>query len=65
MDPPPPDQAMGYWTALMASKTLTLVAIVEVLAGLSLLINKYGALMMLILMSVSVNVILYHVTLDQ
>lgn len=63
--PPPPDQAMGYWTALMTSKTMTLVAIVEVLAGLSLLINKYGALMMFILMSVSVNVILYHVTLDQ
>lgn len=63
--PPPPDAAMGYWEALMTSKTMTLVAIVEILAGLSLLVNKYGALMMVILMSVSVNAVLYHATLDQ
>lgn len=56
---------MGYWTALSASKTMTLVAIVEVLASLSLLIHTYGALIMLILMSVSVNALLYHATLDQ
>ncbi len=37
--PPPPEEAMGYWTALSASKIMTLVAIVEVLAGLSLQIN--------------------------
>jgi putative oxidoreductase len=66
MDPPPPPEvAMGYWAALMTSKTMTVVAIVEVAAGLSLLLNKYGALMMLILMSVSVNAVLYHATLDQ
>ena len=63
--PPPPEEALGYWTALSASKTMTLVAIVEILAGLSLLLNKFGALMMLILMSVSVNAVLYHATLDQ
>ncbi|PCJ94604.1 MAG: DoxX family protein [Flavobacteriaceae bacterium] len=62
--PPPPEEAVGYWTALMASKTMTLVAVVEILAALSLLLNKYGALMMLILMSVSVNAVLYHITLD-
>ena len=63
--PPPPEEAMGYWAALTASKTMTVVAIVEILAGLSLLLNKYGALMMLILMSISVNALLYHATLDQ
>ena len=47
---PPTEAAMGYWEALMTSKTMTLVAIVEILAGLSLLVNKYGALMMVILM---------------
>jgi len=62
--PPPPEAAMGYWGALGASKTLMLVGVVEVLAALSLLLNKYGALMMLILMSVSVNAVLYHATLD-
>lgn len=63
--PPPPETALGYWDALMISKTMSLVAIVEILAGLSLLLNKYAAAMMVILMSVSVNAVLYHVALDQ
>ncbi len=62
--PPPPDEAMGYWTALTVTKTMTVVAIVEIAAGLALLLNKYAALMMVILMSVSVNAILYHLALD-
>jgi putative oxidoreductase len=62
--PPPPEEAMNYWAALMATKTMTLVAIVEVAAGLSLLVNKYAALMMIILMSVSINAVLYHLSLD-
>ena len=65
MDPPPPPaEAMGYWTALTVTKTMILVAIVEIVAGLSLILNKYAALMMLILMSVSINAVLYHATLD-
>lgn len=65
MDPPPaPESAWGYWEALTVSQTMVLVAIVETLAGVSLLLNKYKALMMLILMSVSVNAVLYHLTLD-
>jgi len=55
-----PQAAGDYFAALMSNKTITLVAIVEILAGLSLIINKYGALMMLILMSVSVNAVLFH-----
>ena len=56
--------AGAYFGALANSKTLMLVAIVEVVAGLALLLNKYGALMSLILMSVSVNAVLFHLTLD-
>lgn len=62
--PPPPADATGYWTALMVTKTMTLVAIVEIAAGLSLLLNKFAALMMIILMSVSINAVLYHLALD-
>jgi len=58
------EAAGSYFGALMSTKTLTLVAIVEILAGLSLLLNKYAALMMLILMSVSVNAVLFHATLE-
>ncbi len=48
----------------MSSKTLTLVAVVEIVAGVALILNKFGALMSLILMSVSVNAVLFHFTLD-
>lgn len=63
MDAPSGD-AGAYFGALTNSKTLMLVAIVEILAGLALIFNKYGALWALILMSVSVNALLFHVTLD-
>lgn len=58
------ETAGAYFGSLMAAKTMTLVAIVEVAAGLSLLLNKFGALMSIILMSVSVNAVLFHLTLD-
>ena len=64
---PPPelgDAGMSYFGALSGTQTLTLVAIVEVLAGLALIFNKFGALMSLILMSVSVNAVLFHATLE-
>ncbi len=66
MDPPPPpsEAAQNYFGALVSSKTMMLVAIVEIVAGLALLLNKYASLMMIILMSVSVNAFLYHAVLD-
>lgn len=60
----PTGDAGAYFGALMSSKTLTMVAIVEVVAGIGLIFNKYGALLALILMSVSVNAVLFHATLD-
>ena len=56
--------AGAYFGALSSTKTITLVAIVEIVAGLALLLNKYGALMSVILMSISVNAVLFHATLD-
>lgn len=58
------EAAMGYMGGLANTKTDYLVGLVEVLAGLSFIFNKYGALMALILMSVSVNAVLFHVTLE-
>lgn len=60
----PAGDAGAYFGALMNTKTLMVVAIVEIVAGISLIFNKYGALMALILMSVSVNAVLFHATLD-
>jgi putative oxidoreductase len=56
--------AGAYFGALTSAKVITLVALVEIAAGLALLLNKWGALMALILMSVSVNAVLFHATLD-
>tara|TARA_R110000868_G_scaffold86347_9_gene242278 strand:- start:3343 stop:3720 length:378 start_codon:yes stop_codon:yes gene_type:complete len=59
-----PEGIMNYMTALMASKTMYLVGAVELIAGIALIFNKYAALMMIILMSVSVNAVLFHATMD-
>ncbi len=59
------DDAGAYFGALINSKTLMLVGIVEIVAGLTLIFNKFGALLAIILMSVSVNAVLFHLTLDQ
>ncbi|MCB0373568.1 MAG: DoxX family membrane protein [Muricauda sp.] len=58
-----PESMMAYFTGLSTSKTLLLVGLVEVVAGISFILNKYGALMALILMSVSVCAVLFHATL--
>jgi uncharacterized membrane protein YphA (DoxX/SURF4 family) len=58
------ESAGAYFGALMSAKVITLVAIVEIVAGIALIFNKFGALLALILMSVSVNAVLFHATLD-
>ncbi|MCL6264906.1 DoxX family membrane protein [Flagellimonas myxillae] len=58
-----PEAVMSYFGALSSTQTMNLVAVVEILTGLALILNKYGALMSIILMSVSVNAVLFHATL--
>ncbi|WP_411896019.1 DoxX family membrane protein [Winogradskyella sp. A2] len=58
------EEAGAYFGALSSSKTLMLVAIVEIVAGLALIFDKFGALFALILMSVSINAFLFHAVLD-
>ena len=59
-----PEAAGPYWQGLISTKTITMVGIVEIVAGLALITNKWGALLALVLVSVSVNAVLYHATLD-
>lgn len=58
------EDAGAYFGALMSAKVISLVAIVEIVAGLALIFNKFGALLAFILMSVSINAVLYHANLD-
>ena len=55
-----PEPVMNYMAALISTKTLELVGIVEVVAGLAFVFNKYGGLLAIILMSVSINAVLFH-----
>jgi len=65
LDMGPMSEAAGaYFGALTSTKTIMLVAIIEIVAGLALIFDKYGALMSLILMSISVNAVLFHFTLE-
>ena len=57
-------EAGAYFGALSSSKTLMLVGIVEIIAGLALILDKFGALCAIILMSISVNAFLFHAVLD-
>ncbi|GGI58311.1 DoxX family membrane protein [Winogradskyella haliclonae] len=65
---PPPEgmsaDAGAYFGALTNAKVMDLVGVVEIIAGLALILNKFGALLALILMSISVNAALFHATLD-
>ncbi|WP_420604238.1 DoxX family membrane protein [Flagellimonas sp.] len=58
-----PEAAMNYFAGVGPTQVLKIVGVIEILAGLSFILNKYGALMALILMSVSVNAVLFHATL--
>lgn len=58
------ESAMNYFAALSSTNVLTMVAIIEILAGLAFIFNRFGALMALILMSISVNAIDFHISLD-
>ena len=56
--------ANTYFTGLTLAKTMALVGVIEIVAGLALIFNKYGALMAIILMSISVNAVLFHAILE-
>lgn len=60
----PTGDAAAYFGALTSSKTMLLVGIVEIIAGLALILDKLGALFAIILMSISVNAFLFHAVLD-
>lgn len=59
-----PEPVMNYMVALTSTKTLYLVGIVEIVAGLAFIFNKYGGLLAVILMSVSINAVLFHAFLS-
>jgi hypothetical protein len=57
-------EANEYFGNLLSTGAMQLVGVVEILAALAFIFNKFGGLMALILMSVSVNAVLFHISLD-
>lgn len=60
-----PAEAMAYWDGLVASKyVFPLVGLVEVIAGVTLLSNRFVPLGLVLMAPVTVNFILFHLVLD-
>ncbi len=57
-------EANNYFATLLSSGAMQLVGVVEISAALAFIFNRFGALMALILMSVSVNAVLFHLAFD-
>lgn len=58
-----PIEALNFTGALKTTYALYLIAIIEILAAISFIINRYAALMALLLMTISINAFLYHIFL--
>ena len=57
-------EANAYFANLLSTGVMQLVGVVEIVSALAFIFNKYGALMSIILMSVSINAVLFHIALD-
>lgn len=63
--PPMPEAAQAFMGALIETGYLmVIVAIVEIIAGIFLLINRYSAFMLILISPILVNALLFHLFLD-
>ncbi|MFK5976636.1 MAG: hypothetical protein QM493_09030 [Sulfurovum sp.] len=63
--PPMSPEMVEYMTALMATGFMfPLIAVIEILAGLAFISNKFAGLMAIIVTPVIVNALLAHIFLD-
>lgn len=57
-------EANAYFANLSSTGTMQLVGVVEIIAAFAFIFNRYGALLSVILMSVSINAVFFHIALD-
>ena len=63
--PPMPEPAESFMGALMdTGYIMVIVAALEVISGIFLMINKYSALILVIVFPVLLNAFLFHLFLD-
>lgn len=53
-------EANAYFQTLSSTGVMQIVGVIEIAAGFAFIGNRFGALMAFILMSVSVNAVLFH-----
>ena len=62
--PPMPEAAQAFMGALIETGYLmVIVAIVEIIAGIFLLINRYSAFMLILIFPILLNALLFHLFL--
>lgn len=61
--PPVPGDAGVFATILVTHKYMTFVALLEIIAGLLLLVGRFVPLGLTILAPILVNILLFHITL--
>jgi len=65
MQPLPPGPAGQFLTALFASHFVFVVSAVQLAGGLLLLVNRYVPLALVLLGSVIVNILFFHLLMDR
>jgi putative oxidoreductase len=64
MPPPANPLALEYLTVLTASHYMVLIFLLQLIAGLLLLANRFVPLALTLLAGVLFNILLYHITMD-
>src|ERR1700754_748473 len=63
-EPPPPASGGALLGALVASKIMTIVKIIETGAGILLLVNRFVPLALTLLAPVEIGIFMYHAAYD-
>ena len=64
MPPPANPLALQYLTVVTASHYMVLIFLLQLIAGLLLLANRFVPLALTLLAAVLFNILLYHITMD-
>ena len=63
--PTPPESSFPFWTGLVTSSfMMPTVMFIEILVGLSLILNKWVKLSLLLMIPITYGFIMYHLFLD-
>jgi putative oxidoreductase len=62
--PPSTAYAVQFFTAVIGSHFMTLIFLIQLIAGVLLLVNRFVPLSLVVLAGVIVNILNFHITMD-